>query len=48
MSMLIQTAVSQLQEHHKWLGFAAFVACCVAGWYCGDIAHAVSEKLKGH
>ncbi|SDR54439.1 hypothetical protein SAMN05443245_7427 [Paraburkholderia fungorum] len=47
MSMLIQTAVSQIHKPHSWLGVATFVACCVAGWYCGDIAHAVSEKLKG-
>ncbi|MFM0082839.1 hypothetical protein PQR46_39370 [Paraburkholderia sediminicola] len=47
MTELIQMAASKLHDPYTWLGVTAFVACCVAGWYCGDIAHAVSEKLKG-
>ncbi|MFM0386933.1 hypothetical protein [Paraburkholderia dipogonis] len=47
MTELIQMAASKLHDPHAWLGIAALVACCVAGWYCGDIAHVASEKLKG-
>lgn len=47
MTDLIQMAATKLHDPLTWLGFVTFIACCAAGWYCGDIAHAVSEKFKG-
>ena len=46
MNELIQMAANKLHEPLTWLAIATFIACCAAGWYCGDIAHAVSQKLK--
>lgn len=47
MTELLQMTATRLHDPLTWLGFATFIACCAAGWYCGDIAHAVSQKFKG-
>jgi hypothetical protein len=47
MTELIQMAATKLHDPLTCLGIAMFIACCAAGWYCGDIAHAVSQKFNG-
>jgi hypothetical protein len=47
MTELIQMAATRLLDPVTWLAIATFIACCAAGWFCGDIAHAITEKLKG-
>lgn len=44
---LLGMAVTKLHDPVTWLGIVAFVAACTAGWYCGDIAFAVTEEFKG-
>jgi hypothetical protein len=46
MNGLIQMAASKLHEPLTWLAIATFVACCAAGWYCGDIARHIA-KVQG-
>ena len=36
-----------LNEPRTWFFIAATIAVCVAGWHCGDILFAYTEKAKG-